>query len=168
MSTQRRPRHQSGTEKPAPSRRPLGRWVALLLALAVIGGGSAWWLSFRSRSAEMAAEVTALEPQERALREAVAKAPADPEASRSLGRYLLGRVRPYEAMWAFQDALERRPDDAEARRGLARALIVARLPQRALEVLAETTASPGGSGAAPPASREDEGENRRVAAEVRA
>jgi tetratricopeptide (TPR) repeat protein len=106
-------------------------------------------------------EVT--DPQERALREAVAKAPADPEPSRSLGRYLTGRLRPYEAMWAFQDALDVSPDDGEARRGLARALIVARLPQRALAVLAEST-GPGATGAARPAGSEDEVESRRVAA----
>src|SRR5437870_9503546 len=110
MRIRAQPGPGSDAEKPARSRRQLGGWGALLLALAVIGG-SAWWLSFRHRSAEMAAEVTALEPQERALREAVAKAPADLEASRALGRYLFGRVRPYEAMWAFQDALELRPDD---------------------------------------------------------
>src|SRR6476469_883735 len=101
-------------------------------------------------------------PRRRARWAAVLLAPADPEPSRALGRYLLGRQRPYEAMWAFQDALELRPDDPEARRGLARALIVARLPRRALEVLAE--ASPGSAGAAASATGEEELENRRVAA----
>lgn len=138
------------------------RWGFLLLTAALIAGG-AGWIALRHRSTEMAAESVTLDPEERALREAAARAPADPEASLSLGRYLLGRQRPYEAMWAFQDALEVRPDDAEARRGLARALIVARLPQRALEVLAETTPGSRSAGAAPGDSTE-ELENRRVAA----
>jgi tetratricopeptide (TPR) repeat protein len=67
-------------------------------------------------------------------------------------------------MWAFQDALELRPEDAEARRGLARALIVARLPRRALETLAETSAPRGSAGAAASMGGAEELENRRVAA----
>src|SRR5438067_5781309 len=155
--------HHGRAAAPLSSPRRRACWAAVLLALTVIGGGACWFhVSFRS--AEMTAERAALDPQERALREAVARAPADPEPSRALGRYLLGRQRPYEAMWAFQDALELRPEDAEARRGLARALIVARLPRRALEVLAETTTAPGSGGAAAPASGEGELENRRAAA----
>src|SRR5438034_9468873 len=80
MSAQRRGRAYPGTA-PSPPPRRRARWGALLLALAVIGGG-AWWLSFHQRSAEMAAERAALDPEERALREAVAKATADPEPSR--------------------------------------------------------------------------------------
>ena len=68
------------------------------------------------------------------LREAARLHPADVEAQRSLGTYLLKQGQPYEAMWAYQDALELRPGDAEARRGLARALIIAQLPRRELEV----------------------------------
>jgi tetratricopeptide (TPR) repeat protein len=142
-------------------KRTLSSAVAVAV-LALLLAGGAWWLAHRPPATERATEV--FDPQERALREAVAKAPSDPEPSRSLGRYLLGRVRPYEAMWAFQDALELRPEDAEARRGLARALIVARLPQRALEVLAAAPASPGAVGAAAPESGAEELESRRVAA----
>src|SRR5205809_5047339 len=108
---------------------------ALLLALAFAGWG-AWRLSLRSRSADMAAVIAAMEPAERALWDAALKAPQDIEARRALGQYLLARRRPYEAMWAYQDALELVPDDAEARQGLARALIIAQLPRRGLEVLA--------------------------------
>src|SRR2546428_10744390 len=130
---------------------------ALLLALAFAGWG-AWRLSLRSRSADMAAVIAAIEPAERALREAALKAPQDIEGRRAVGQYLLTRRRPYEGMWAYQDALELRSDDAEARRGLARGLIMAQLPRRGLEVLAETPA------AGAPSHRGDEPEDRRVAA----
>lgn len=152
-----RPLRLRGEKTSSPALVPL---IVAVIALLVAGG--AWRLAHRPPATERTVEVT--DPQEAALREAVGKAPADPEPSRSLGRYLLGRLRPYEAMWAFQDALEVRPEDAETRRGLARALIVARLPQRALAVLAEATASSGAVGSGAPVSGAEELESRRVAA----
>jgi tetratricopeptide (TPR) repeat protein len=116
------------------------RWIGLLALGALLAGWGSWRLSLRGHpAAPDTAVAAALDPEERELREAVSRAPADLGAHLALGRYLLGRRRPYEAMWAFQDALDLQPGDAEARRGLARALIVARLPRRALEALADRT-----------------------------
>jgi tetratricopeptide (TPR) repeat protein len=149
-------------------------WGALLAVLLLAGWG-VWRLSLRSHSVEMTAVTAALEPAERALREAVLKAPQDMDARRAVGQYLLAERRPYEAMWAYQDALEHHPNDAEARRGLARALIMAQLPRRGLEVLATRPAAssalenPPSSASSNPKSKiqnpkSDEVEDRRVAA----
>jgi cytochrome c-type biogenesis protein CcmH/NrfG len=166
--------------RPSP-RRPRTRratWVALLAALAVASGGA--WFYLRQRAEETVVEVEAIAPEERALRDAARHHPADTEAQRALGSYLLEQHRPYAAIWSFQNALELRPADAEACRGLARALIVAQLPQYALPVLASCSASSSPiqnpnaehsakSGATPeiqnPKSKiQNDVENRRVAA----
>src|SRR5216684_8358257 len=114
---------------------------ALILALALIVGAGVGWPLLRHRAAERAIDMAAMDPSERALREAALKAPQNIEARRAVGQYLVAQRRPYEAMWAYQDALELRPGDEEARRGLARALIMAQLPRRGLEVLAERPAA---------------------------
>jgi tetratricopeptide (TPR) repeat protein len=145
------------SSRPRPRLR---RGAALLLTLA-LAGAAVGWLFLRHRPPSQAVGNAALEPAEQALREAVRESPDDIDARRAVGQYLLARRRPYEAMWAYQDALELRPGDAEARRGLARALIIAQLPRRGLEVLAE---SPSGGSPSAGASPGEDLENRRVAA----
>jgi tetratricopeptide (TPR) repeat protein len=163
MSTQTH-RRESALASSASRLRSRLVLASAFLAVVALAAWGAWWLSHRERSADIAVETATMEPQERALREKAQRAPRDGDAQRSLGLYLLARRRPYEAMWALQDALELRPEDAEAHRGLARALIVAQLPRRSLEVLAERPARSATTSAKQGVAAMDEIEDRRVAA----
>jgi tetratricopeptide (TPR) repeat protein len=143
----------------APRRRTLRLW-ALLAAVLVVSGGVYWFSRVRSAN-EVAAEPEPMSAEERSLRDEARRHRSDPMAQEALGLYLLDQRRPYEAMWAFQDALDMRPADAPARRGLARALVVAGLHKQALEALATASAPSAG---APPVFKQEDVENRRVAA----